>query len=526
MNLRASAAPSTLDRRAPLLLGLLVAIGAVLRLATLGAKDLWFDEAVLRWIAEGSGAEVLVRNAGQNSAPPLFALLTAAVAAQLGDGEVMLRLVPALAGVLSIPAVWLLAREFTTLRGALAAAALVTIARSQLQYAQQVREYSLAFLVATLILLLAVRWWRAPTTGRLVALAGVVSLGVLLQYGLALLAAALDLVALGAIVQRRRRGEPAPLRPWLAAHLPVLAAVALVYVTALHEQLGGGGFAADGYLRDGYFHGTVGSLAQLLVTNTHALLDFAFPLPMVVFALAATGALVAWRDPRARPAVPLLVVPIAVTVGAALLRLYPYLGDRQCIFLLPMLYVAMGIAFSHLLAVGGRVVAAPLALAVALTGAREAGAYLRAPSWEPMRPMVVRLDGLRAPGDGIYAYYGAVPSYRYYRARDELDGVVWGVPSPDFIRMIPKPVPDGQERRWLAQLDSAASAHEVLWLLFTHPLGAERERLLERVARTHAVELVEQPNERAWLYRAERRDGAVAPRTSTTAADARRSAQR
>lgn len=498
-----------MDRRPALVLGVLIVFGAALRLVTLGAKDLWFDEAMLYWIASGSAAEVIAQNAAQNSAPPTFALLTALVAGLVGDSEPALRIIPALAGILSIPATFLLAREFTSARGALVAAALVTVARSQLHYAQQLREYSLAYLVATLMILAVVRAVRAPDGRRLAFVSAAFTVGILLQYGLALLAFALNVVVL--VLWTRRHAETARPRwtSWALAQLPPALAAGAVYALSLREQMAAGGFAADGYLRDAYFHGTPGSLVQVVVVNSHALLEFAYPLAMLVFALLTTGMLVARRDPRARPAIALALVPIGVTIAAAMLRLYPYIGDRQCIHLLPMLYVTVGIALDHVARNGGAVVALPLTLALALTGLREAGSYLRESSWEPMTPMVAHLDSARAPGDGVYAYYGAVPSFRYYE-RDDTNHVTLGIQSPDFIRLLPKAVPPGHEARWFAQLDSAAAAHPVLWLVFTHPLRDERERMLERVRRTHAVTLEVQPSARSWLYRAERTTAAGA----------------
>lgn len=503
MTRRLRALATIQDRRPALAVGLLVLFGAVLRLVTLGAKDLWFDEAVLFWIASGSAGDVVAQNAAQNSAPPTFALLVAAVARLAGTSEEALRFLPAVAGILSIPATWLLAREYTSNRGALLAAALVAVARSQLQYAQQLREYSIAYLVAVLMTLAVARWLREPSGRRLVAVAATFAAGILIQYGLALLALALNVVVLLAWWRGRRQGAHPPLAGWAFAQLPALLAVAVVWVLALRAQMAAGGFASDGYLRDAYFQGTPGSLAQLLVTNTHALLEFAFPSAMLLFALVTIGLLVAARDARTRPAVALLLVPLLVTIAAALFRLYPYLGDRQCIFLLPMVYVATALALEHLARVGGALVAVPVGLALALSGVREAGAYLAQPSWEPMRPMVAHLDSARTPGEGVYAYYGAAPAFRYYYRKED-ERLTLGLQSPDFLRMIPKAVPAEHEARWLGQLDSAARADSVLWLVFTHPLLDERERMLERVARTHRVRLERQPNERSWLYRAER----------------------
>lgn len=53
-------------------LGLILALGVLLRLYRLDLKSLWFDEAATYLMVQGSLAETFLRNATENSAPPLF----------------------------------------------------------------------------------------------------------------------------------------------------------------------------------------------------------------------------------------------------------------------------------------------------------------------------------------------------------------------------------------------------------------------------------------------------------------------
>src|SRR5688572_3731497 len=57
------------------ILTIIVVLGAVLRLTSLGHRSLWLDEAALFWLAQGTASDVIRANATGNSAPPLFALL-------------------------------------------------------------------------------------------------------------------------------------------------------------------------------------------------------------------------------------------------------------------------------------------------------------------------------------------------------------------------------------------------------------------------------------------------------------------
>jgi hypothetical protein len=53
-------------------ISLLTIVGAALRAYHLGFKPLWFDEAVVYWIANHPIPDLVVHNSLENSAPPLF----------------------------------------------------------------------------------------------------------------------------------------------------------------------------------------------------------------------------------------------------------------------------------------------------------------------------------------------------------------------------------------------------------------------------------------------------------------------
>ncbi len=126
----------------PLTLALL--LGAALRLYRLGANSLWIDEFSTLELARHSAADILRLSSSANFIPPLYFLLVHGALQLLGESEVTLRLWSAVAGIATIPVVWLLTRDMTGSgpTGDLAAT-LLAISPLHLWYSQEARPYSL-----------------------------------------------------------------------------------------------------------------------------------------------------------------------------------------------------------------------------------------------------------------------------------------------------------------------------------------------------------------------------------------------
>jgi uncharacterized membrane protein len=189
-----------------MVLGAITLLGALLRLYHLGYRSLWYDEAVLYWIAQGNIQDVIARNAAGNSAPPLFALLLSFVL-RVGESEATLRSLSWLSGVAAIPATYWLTRQFLGQYAAYFCAFVVAIAPSQIVYSQQLREYSMTFVLAILLLVFFTRCLRRPGLSNWVLFTVLEICGIFVQYGLALLVLALNLVFVAALVHAARRRE-------------------------------------------------------------------------------------------------------------------------------------------------------------------------------------------------------------------------------------------------------------------------------------------------------------------------------
>ncbi len=137
-------------------IALIVAAGAIVRLAFLPRQPLWRDEAFTA-IAVGKPVGDMLAAVSRDSAPPLYYLLDHIVA-QLGTAPWTLRLVSAFAGIALIAIVAALGRRIGGDRAGLGAAALVAFAPATVIASQDARMYALGAALSALALLLL---WRA-----------------------------------------------------------------------------------------------------------------------------------------------------------------------------------------------------------------------------------------------------------------------------------------------------------------------------------------------------------------------------
>lgn len=416
-----TAARPGLGRLEILLLAALALTALLLRFFNLGTKSLWYDEAVIYHVVQGSWRDILTQNALENSAPPLYALLLGLLTGP-DSSEGVLRILSAMAGTAAVPALYLLAREFLGARTAWLAPVLLAVAPSQVIYSQQLREYSLTVAVTSLLLLACSRFVRSPGGREAAWLAAAGVLGLLTQYGIGLLLTAVNLACLGALVLARR--PLASYRNWFLAQLPAALVALVLYLTVLRYQMPLVAEAGLGYLSPYYPAGAGVSFLEFLTGPQRNIVAFAFPGALFLI-LSGVGLLAFLPGARSGLATAFCLAPIALTVLAALAGVYPYGAIRQDIFLTPMLYVCAALGADRLLAILPRRLPAvlslgalaALALAVAWPGLGGSMAFVtQSPGFQPMRLVTEKLreqmyaDRTRQ----IYVYYNAIPAFRYY----------------------------------------------------------------------------------------------------------------
>lgn len=464
---------------------IITGIAAALRLFHLGFKSLWLDEAALYWIANGDLKHILVQNTA-SSGPPLFALLLHSVMS-ISASEQALRAIPCLAGIVSIPLMYLLTKQFISNRMAYFAALLVAVAPSQINYSQQVREYSLAFLFAIGILLAFYLFLQKPSWRRSLLLGLVMFVSIFTQYGLALLILSINVVFIIEVLRFKPLKRTIGL--WALAQVIGLFAMFAVYHLSLKHQFDPGGFAA--YLMpEAYWDGSLGNLLRLSVFNTVDIFDFAFPGQLLIL-LCMLGLIAVVRSNRKWIVILLFVMPFVITFSISLYRMYPYMGGRRTIFLTPMIYVfaALGMDFIKNIP-KSRPLIVSLAVLLLGYGLEHTAMYHKSVGTENIRPIVKAVSSLASEDDIIYVYYGADEAFRYYFQKDT---------HPWIKGVVSRGNPDEYNR----QLKAFLAMERKVWLVFSHNWAHEMEQILQYLSCYCTVELVKEETG-AWLYVAEK----------------------
>jgi len=218
-------ASASLRRFTPLLLATIVALATVLRLLYLGSKSPWLDEissvtfARLNWPAFWQ----LMR---EREANMLLYYLVLRGWMHVGNSEFVLRLPSVVAGVATVPAIYVLGREFFGRRTGLFCAALLAVNAAHTRASQWMRSYSVLVLLIVVSMLLFARGVERPTrrTWGLYVVVTALALYFHFMAGLLIAAQWLSLVFL-------------PRRRWPIRHLVIagitlltLAAPAAIYV--------------------------------------------------------------------------------------------------------------------------------------------------------------------------------------------------------------------------------------------------------------------------------------------------------
>jgi mannosyltransferase len=226
-----------------------------------------------------SFADMLDTVPESEATPPLFYVAEWVAAQLFGTGEVGLRLLPALLGVLTIPAVYALGLLAVSRRAGLAAAALVSVNPFLVWYSQEARAYSPMILLVALSLACLAAHARDGRGHALAGWAGASALAIATHYfALIVVVPAAAWLLLGA------RGERALLRRRAAAvAVPAVVGLALVPL-ALHqrEAVGDPGGIGDRGLPE-----------RLVSIPKSFLLGYSLPAEALLVVLAALCALVA-----------------------------------------------------------------------------------------------------------------------------------------------------------------------------------------------------------------------------------------
>ncbi len=399
-----------------------------------------------------------------------------------------LRLPSAVAGIASAALAYPLCRAVATPQASLVMSGLVAFGPSFVRYSREVREYSVGLLATTGFLLCLDGCLAGAGLASRLGLALATWASCALQFGTSLLVmaavAALPVLPVGRRGSRRHALGAIVLGGLLA--LPLVAPAARE-IAALGPP---GRSGASSYLAHGYLGGRLQDLPGWFLGNGWDFLGFLAPTPGLLLVLLGLACWPPLPTRRIR-LLGLAAAPVLLVVLAGAAGWYPWIGDRQTLFLAPGL-LALAAAGLDRLEASARGIASPLVALCLLVPAFGASIpVLRARGPEDLQPVARALSALAEPDDAIWVYYGAWPA--------------WRLLAPDLVGRSRqghdhRERPSGYPEELLPVLGAKGDA----WLVFSHVYGDEREQILGFVARTHdPVDVVR--TEGCWLYRASRR---------------------
>ena len=434
----------------------LLVVAAALRFYNLSNNSLWFDEARAAVNSRGALSEVVVKTRHENSSPILYPLALWAVQ-KAASTDLSVRFLPAAASALTVVALLLLMpRLGVPRRAAFIAALLAALSAAAIEHAQDTREYSVDALCAVLMIAGLLQYLR---DGRKALLCAALFAAPLLQYGLILFGGAvIGAAALAPAAAATQAGGGDGRRPYAAAvwrHigrridllLPIAcfaAACALSWeLTTKYQWVdggwGGGGRGNNYYLANYYYQGGIdaAAIAQFAIGRTWDLLIYHMPPIIAGAALVAFGALAA-LSLRRRRGVNALALLCALALGAALCAAlasaYP-LGDvRQCLYLGPIVFLAVGGAFHSLVgdvgalarrAWAGAALTAAACVAIALAGFADIQQRDVYHSDDDIKRIFAILEERAQEGDGVYASAWEFPLVTFYK-REKPDNYYYG----------------------------------------------------------------------------------------------------
>ena len=222
-----------------IVLGAIVALGAVVRFATLGVQSFDSGETVTAArILHSSFGDTFTAVATVERSGPLYYALAWAWAHGFGTGEVALRSLSAIFGTVTIALAFGAARELFSRRVGLIAAGLVAVSPDLVWYSQEARSYALFIMLSTGALWLFARCLSRPTRGAYAGWAAVSALALATHYFAVFPIAAEALVLVSRAPRANRRA------PLVATAGVALAGIALLPLAIHQEGTGrGNGFA-------------------------------------------------------------------------------------------------------------------------------------------------------------------------------------------------------------------------------------------------------------------------------------------
>ena len=396
-----------------------IVVGAVLRgIELVRDRPLWLDEAMLGLNIASRSFVDLARPLDYDQSAPLLYLWLERLAVGIGGvSEWSLRIVPFIAGVALLPAVWLMARRLAGPATAAIATVLVAASVSLLSFSAEAKQYGVDPIATVAMMWLASRVAVAPADARAwgwLVLGGIGSIAVSQPAAFVLAGVFL------ALASDRGVRASAPSRRWMLLTGITWAAVFFAVYVSMYRAT-----ATSAYMR-AFWEGTFLDPRAPDIFLRLRLLDLAaFTAPTLrgtalgpagLLAVAwIAGVWTLWR--RSSFAAVAVAAPLVVAVVASALGMYPVM-DRLFLFAAPLTLVA----YASLIARGaellpndtrlGAAVATWIVLVAAVTPTHVR--RVTKPVFYGVGKQVIADVDSMSRGDAVYIAARSFPLWLYY----------------------------------------------------------------------------------------------------------------
>lgn len=325
---------------------ILVIVAALLRFYELPENYLRYDEARAANQSRGTLSEVISNTRYYFSSPILYPLILYAVQT-VDRSSLSVRIVPATTSVLTIAVLlFLLPRVGVSRSAAFLAALMAAFSSKAIEHAQEVREYSIDAFVAALLIAGLLAYLRKK---KKVLLCTSLFIAPLIQYGLVIFSLSILATIWSLSLGFERSSWVSTMgRACKKSICPcAFFAVGSVITYAVTLRYQGVGWGRYGDLAQHYYRGEyrdVWSIFEFTGLEMWKLLNYHLTETIAILALVAVGVLLygCVRKSQIDPILVLCIFALASVAGAAVLRVYPCGGIRQCIYLGPILFLGTG----------------------------------------------------------------------------------------------------------------------------------------------------------------------------------------
>ncbi len=461
-----------------------IALGAVVRIRQYAARrSLWLDEASIADNILNRHMAGLLRPLSHQQGAPLGWLISEKAGVHLlGPNEYGLRLTSIVAGILTLFAVWWLARRTLPRWLAPVAVGAAAVAPQLIRYSSETKQYGSDALAVTVIVALAVSvaqrrpaalgWTSAATW------AAVGSLVVFCSHPGIVATAACCAVLL---FRFWRGGHRAALLRFAAASAVITAVLAVHYELVLKDLSHNG--ALKSYWQSGNppkplsFSGVTRWLGRSIVDYAHDPLHLG---PTLLVGILVVAGIVSLARRNGVVCV-LVVAPLVLQVLVSALGIFP-LSGRLVLGYVPLVLVLMAGApgllrgWSGSVASVGSVVIAGLVLVPLVPNTVDAAKLARNPlHFEEIRPVLQAVQRDFKPGQLLYVHYPATAAFDIYHRM--------GIHLPMDGKMFIADAPVCHDDTLLRRLGAIG---QQVWFITAHQLGGAPQEGAQVRARLRA----------------------------------------